>query len=120
MKSLLRPTAIKLVEKSKYLKRIDEFSGSNGFKLVLFMRMMPYFPSVLITALAAVSNISLRNYIIATLIGKFPSTAIEVIVGHDIVNYQQHLLRLTIVGISLVVGYTVVVLIMHRKHKAEK
>ncbi|MEI6284998.1 MAG: TVP38/TMEM64 family protein [Bacillota bacterium] len=118
MKSLLRPTAIKLVEKSKYLKKIDEFSGSNGFKLVLFMRMMPYFPSVLITALAAVSNISLRNYIIATLIGKFPSTAIEVIVGHDLVNYQEHLTRLTIFGIVLIVGYTAAVLIMRRKRKA--
>jgi len=117
MKSLLRPTAQKLVEKSKHLKKIDEFSGSNGFKLVLFMRMIPYFPSVVITALAAISNISLRNYVIATLIGKFPSTAIEVIVGHDLANYHQHLLRLTIVGIALVVGYAVVVIIMRRKHK---
>ncbi|MFA6075551.1 MAG: TVP38/TMEM64 family protein [Negativicutes bacterium] len=115
MKSLLRPTAIALVEKSKYIKKIDEKCGANGFKLVLFMRMIPYFPSVVITALAAVSSISLRNYVIATIIGKFPSTAIEVIVGHDLVNYHEHLLRLTIIGIALIVGYITVAWVMRRK-----
>lgn len=52
------------------------------------------FPSGILTAIGAVSKISTRDYIIANLIGKFPSTALEVVIGHDIVNFQQHSERL--------------------------
>lgn len=59
-------------------------------------RMLPYFPSGILTAIGAVSKISTRDYIIANLIGKFPSTALEVVIGHDIVNFQQHSERLAV------------------------
>ena len=58
--------------------------------------MLPYFPSGILTAIGAVSKISTRDYIIANLIGKFPSTALEVVIGHDIVNFQQHSERLAV------------------------
>lgn len=51
--------------------------------------MLPYLPSGIVTALSALSRIRFRNYVCATLIGKFPSTALEVVVGHDIVNYEK-------------------------------
>ena len=50
----------------------------------------------ILTAIGAVSKISTRDYIIANLIGKFPSTALEVVIGHDIVNFQQHSERLAV------------------------
>ena len=59
-------------------------------------RLLPYFPSGILTAIGAVSKISTRDYIIANLIGKFPSTALEVVIGHDIVNFQQHSERLAV------------------------
>lgn len=56
----------------------------------------------ILTAVGAVSSMSARDYIIANLIGKFPSTALEVVIGHDVVNFQEHSQRLTI--LILVVG----------------
>ena len=117
MKAFLRPTAQRLVEKSRQLRKLNEVSRSKGFKLVLFMRMMPYFPSVIITALAAVSNISLRNYIIATLLGKFPSTAIEVLLGHDMIDYRTHTLRLTLGSIAVVIFYVAAIMAIRRSSK---
>lgn len=55
---------------------------------MLILRAMPYFPSGILTALGAVSRISLKDYALANLIGKFPSTALEVVIGHDVVNYK--------------------------------
>ncbi|MEI6287322.1 MAG: VTT domain-containing protein [Bacillota bacterium] len=118
MKTFLRPTAQKLVKKSRHLRKAVEDSGSNGFKIVLFLRMMPYFPAVVTTALAAVSNISLRNYISATIIGKFPATAIEVLVGHDLIDYRIHGLRLTLVSVSVVIFYVAGILAIHRSRKS--
>ena len=92
MRYILRDTAHKVIEKSELLLKVDDFSGK-----MLFARAIPYFPSGIITALGAISQISLRDYIIANLIGKFPSTALEVIVGHDAVLLQDNLGRLTVV-----------------------
>ncbi len=97
MRYILRDTAHKVIEKSEFLLKVDDFSGKNGLTVMLFARAIPYFPSGIITALGAISQISLRDYIIANLIGKLPSTALEVIVGHDAVLLRDNLGRLTIV-----------------------
>lgn len=97
MRYILRDTAYKIIEKSEFLLKVDDFSGKNGLIVMLFARAIPYFPSGIITALGAISQISLRDYIIANLVGKLPSTALEVIVGHDAVLLQDNLGRLTVV-----------------------
>lgn len=70
--------------------------GHRGFQLILFTRAIPYMPSGLITALSAVSSVSLRDYTLATIIGKLPSVWLEVTLGHDIVSYKEHVFRLTL------------------------
>ena len=64
-----------------------------------FARALPYFPSGILTAIGALSKISVGDYIIANLIGKFPSTALEAVIGHDIVNFKQNSMRLTVLVI---------------------
>lgn len=100
MRFFFRDTAEKIIAKSNSLKHIDEASGRHGLEWMAFARALPYFPSGILTAVGAVSSISVRDYIIANLIGKFPSTALEVVIGHDIVNYQENMDRL---GVLLVV-----------------
>ena len=94
-------TAERLIEKSNSLKHIDEASSKHGLEWMAFARALPYFPSGILTAVGAVSSISARDYIIANLIGKFPSTALEVVIGHDVVNFQEHSQRLTLLIIAV-------------------
>ena len=77
-----------------------------------FARALPYFPSGILTAIGALSKISVRDYIIANLIGKFPSTALEVVIGHDIVNFRQNSMRLTILVIV-----TGIIFFAYKKYK---
>lgn len=105
MRYFLRDTAEKLIQKSKFLLKVDDFSSKNGLVVMLFARTIPYFPSGIITALGAISRISLRDYAIANLIGKFPSTALEVVVGHDAVMLHEHLDRLTIIIVVATIVY---------------
>lgn len=105
MRYILRDTAHKVIEKSEFLLKVDDFSGKNGLVMMLFAKSIPYFPSGIITALGAISQISLRDYIIANLIGKFPSTALEVVVGHDTVLLQDNLGRLAVVVLVATVIY---------------
>ncbi len=96
MRYLFRSTAEKMIAKSSMLMKIDDLSGRKGLQWMAAARMLPYFPSGILTAIGAVSKISTRDYIIANLIGKFPSTALEVVIGHDLVNFQQHSERLAV------------------------
>ena len=101
MRFFFRNTAERLIEKSNSLKHIDEASSKHGLEWMAFARALPYFPSGILTAVGAVSSISARDYIIANLIGKFPSTALEVVIGHDVVNFQEHSQRLTLLIIAV-------------------
>ena len=105
MRYFLRDTADKLIAKSTVLMKVDDFSGKNGFVVMLFARSLPYFPSGVITALGAISKIKPRDYILANLIGKFPSTALEVAIGTDIVNFQENMGRLGIIVVVAGVVY---------------
>lgn len=102
MRFFFRNTAEKIIAKSDSLKHIDEASGRHGLEWMAFARALPYFPSGILTAIGAVSSISIRDYIIANLIGKFPSTALEVVIGHDIVNFKQNSDRLAV--LIIIVG----------------
>ena len=102
MRFFFRSTAEKLIAKSNSLKHIDEASGKHGLEWMAFARALSYFPSGILTAVGAVSSISVRDYVIANLIGKFPSTALEVVIGHDLVNYKEHSERLAILVILVV------------------
>ncbi len=105
MRYFLRDTADKLIAKSTVLMKVDDFSGKNGFVVMLFARSLPYFPSGVITALGAISKIKPRDYILANLIGKFPSTALEVAIGTDIVNFQENMGRLGIIVVVAAIVY---------------
>ena len=115
MRFFFRSTAEKLIAKSNSLKHIDEASGKHGLEWMAFARALPYFPSGILTAIGAVSSISVRDYIIANLIGKFPSTALEVVIGHDLVNYKEHSERLAILVIVVVL-----IFLCYKKYRSRK
>ena len=107
MRSILRETAQKLIAKSKYLTKLDDLSGRKGFQIMLVIRMLPYFPSGIITALGAVSKIQLRDYILANLLGKFPSTALEVVIGYELVTKQRdsrHFILVAVLALFILAG----------------
>ena len=114
----MRDEAEKLITKSNNLKRLDEMSSKGGLTAMALARTLPYFPSGILTALGAVSRMSARDYIIANLIGKFPSTALEVVVGHDVVNFRAHMDRLAVLTTLVIIVYGG--LLYHRKRKEKK
>ncbi len=104
MRNFFRKAAKRLIARKSYLQKLDEFSGRNGFKVVLLARSLPYLPSGIITALGAVSSIRFRDYALASVLGKFPAAVLEVMVGHDLVNYEENLVRLLLVlGLAVLI-----------------
>jgi uncharacterized membrane protein YdjX (TVP38/TMEM64 family) len=65
------------------------------------------------------SHISYRDYAIGCLLGKLPSVAIEVVVGHDVVMLNDHAMRLTILLIVITIVYGGL-WYWHRRQKAKE
>lgn len=90
MRYFLRDSAHALIARSNALQQLEEVSGKNGLAWMIVARAIPFIPSGLITALGAISAIRVRDYVIATFIGKLPSAWIEVTIGHDLASYREH------------------------------
>lgn len=114
MRFYFREAAEKVIAKNAFLAKVDQYSGSKGFIIMLIGRMVPYLPSALINAVGALSSIRLRDYVLASLVGKFPSTGIEAIIGHDIIMQQEDNTRLIVVIIAA--GILIYAAIRYEKH----
>jgi uncharacterized membrane protein YdjX (TVP38/TMEM64 family) len=77
-----------------------------GFFYVLFGRLIPIFPSSIINFGAGVSKISLKHFIFATMLGKFPIIFLESLIVHDLQHlhrYRGRLLFLISIFILLII-----------------
>lgn len=93
------------IAQSPYLKQVDDYSAANGFKALLVARLLPLAPSGIITAVAAISRISVKDFMLATVLGKLPPVVVKVLLGHDLVFAGQHMFRLASVVLVVVALY---------------
>jgi len=80
---------------------VDDYSAENGFKALLIARLLPLAPSGIITAVAAISRMNFRDFMLATVLGKLPPVIIKVLLGHDLVFASENMGRL--IGIIVII-----------------
>lgn len=108
MRTTIRGYALSAIARAGYLGQVDDFSSHNGFRAVFLTRALPYIPSGLVTAASAISCISFKDFFWATLLGKLPSTIVEVMVGHDLADYRNHVNRLVFLAAIATSAYVLV------------
>jgi uncharacterized membrane protein YdjX (TVP38/TMEM64 family) len=88
----------------QFKKRIEE----EGFFYVLLGRLMFVFPSSLVNYGGGISTIKKRDFVLATLLGKFPIILMEAYISHDLQHLNQYrgriLLLLTIFILLIILG----------------
>ncbi|MGZ5191172.1 MAG: VTT domain-containing protein [Flavisolibacter sp.] len=78
-------------------------SGKESFLLILYLRLIPFVPSGLVTFCAAIGNISLLQFGIASSIGKIPALLLEGYSSYQVLEFGwQGKLILTIVAVTLI------------------
>lgn len=103
LRFFFRDTAKKIIRRNRRLKSLDKYSSKKGFEVMLIARMVPYVPSGILNAAGALSSMSLRDYFLASLVGKFPSTGIEAIIGHDAILHEEGMTRIIIVVVFAII-----------------
>ncbi|WP_419879589.1 TVP38/TMEM64 family protein [Brevibacillus centrosporus] len=112
-------TKIKKLQKwkeSKWINTINDSSRMRQMTAIVLLRVNPMIPSGVVNFGAALTRISLLNFMISTLIGKTPSMVFETVVGHDLVFLSENKSRLII---SLLLGSLVFFLFWSKRKKEE-
>ncbi|GAB6180873.1 hypothetical protein JCM14036_21920 [Desulfotomaculum defluvii] len=85
----------------KISKTVNSLSGIKQIYFLTVLRMAPFIPSGLINLLGAITTISFTNFIIATILGKFPSLVLETSFSYNFVTLDKNYFNL---GISIVIA----------------
>jgi uncharacterized membrane protein YdjX (TVP38/TMEM64 family) len=88
----------------KWLGRINQLDRMRQFTAILLARLTPFVPSGIVTFVGAASSMRFADFILATLIGKAPSIALETLVGHDFIFLKQNTSRF-IVTIVIIIAF---------------
>lgn len=102
MRVLFRTMAMHIIKKSRTLSKLEQYET---WQAVAAARAIPYMPNGLVTAISALSSMPFERHLLGSLVGKLPSVALEVCLGHDIVNFGEHSLRLTIIVLAVAIVY---------------
>jgi uncharacterized membrane protein YdjX (TVP38/TMEM64 family) len=79
-------------------KRMEE----HGLFYVLLGRFIPVIPSTAVSLGAGVSKIKIRDFVLGTVIGKFPIIMLESFIGHDLLHFRQYKGRLLLLCLVFV------------------
>ncbi|MGL4741813.1 MAG: TVP38/TMEM64 family protein [Sarcina sp.] len=90
------------LSKYKLIDRIVHSKGTKAAMLIFEARLLPFIPSGFVTFAAAISEVTVVPYTVATIFGKIPSIGIEAVVSYDIININQNFFRLIITIIALI------------------
>ncbi|TVY08715.1 TVP38/TMEM64 family protein [Paenibacillus cremeus] len=91
------------LSKYSHLEVINEKLERHGLLYILLSRVIPVVPSFAINLISAVLKVRRRDFIIGSIIGKFPMIWLESMIGHDLLHFHKYKGRLLIlVGIFLI------------------
>ncbi len=66
------------------IKKFDDSIAQNGFKVILFMRLIPLFQYDAVNFGSGLSKIRFRDYLLATFIGMIPGGFVNALVGDSL------------------------------------
>lgn len=105
---------------------IDQAVGREGWKIVGLTRLSPIFPFNLLNYAYGLTNVSLRDYVLASWIGMMPGTVMYVYIGSlarlgvDAEEASTAQLILRIVGLIATIAVTVYITRIARRALQEK
>lgn len=87
--------------KNNFLRRLKNTKGTDAIFLIIFLRLLPFIPSGLVTMTAAFSKMKLLPFSIASTIGKIPALFIEAYSVYHILNLSAKIQMGLILAILL-------------------
>ncbi|AFS69767.1 SNARE associated Golgi family protein [Exiguobacterium antarcticum B7] len=97
----------------KWTNRLTHQTGWRAFWQILFLRLLPFVPSGLVTFLSATSGVSSVVFLLASTIGKGPALVLEAFTVNQLITHDS-IIPWVIVGVFLMF-YLVFLLVKKRR-----
>lgn len=95
---------IQVLNKYKGLGKFTGLFERNAFLMILFARLIPIIPSIIINIYSALSRVSFVGYAIASSIGKIPAMLLFALIGDSLFTEPRNIIiTLLVYGIFLAV-----------------
>lgn len=79
----------KRISNHPYLQKLSKTKGMEAFYLILSLRIFPFMPSGFVTFSAAIGNVSVLTFILASSIGKLPALLLEAYSVYQIIHWNS-------------------------------
>lgn len=80
----------KVLRQYKNVERVTVLFERNAFLFILFARMIPFIPSIIVNTYAALSRVSFGMYVIPSALGKIPAMLLFVLVGDSLLTEPRN------------------------------
>ncbi len=102
----LKETFKNNLQKYPALERLINAEGKYAFTLLFSLRLLPFVPSGLVTAAAAIGKISFLSFLIVSSVGKIPALLLEAYSVDHVTNFtwQGKLILCVIAGFFIYAG----------------
>ncbi len=96
----------KFLPKYPKIREYEELLFTNGFKTVLFLRLVPLFPFNALNYILGVTRVTFKEFFFGTLIGIVPGTIIYVYLGDSLAMFNLIQIAISVV-LLFALGYIV-------------
>lgn len=83
---------VNVLHRYKRIGKLTELFENNAFLTILFARLIPFIPSIVINTYAALSRVSFTSYAVASSLGKIPAALLFVTVGDNLMSDPKNIL----------------------------
>jgi len=95
--------AVERLQKFPKAQRLLEAKGTEAFLLILYLRLIPFVPSGLVTFAAAVGRVSVTTFALSSSLGKIPALLLEGYSAYELTEFNwQGKLLLTVAALALI------------------
>ncbi|RCW47966.1 TVP38/TMEM64 family protein [Paenibacillus prosopidis] len=93
---------VNVLHRYKRIGKLTELFEKNAFLTILFARLIPFIPSIVINTYAALSRVSFTSYAVASSLGKIPAALLFVTVGDNLMGDPKNILvTISVYGVFL-------------------
>ena len=109
----------KIVKTDGYIQKISGKVENNGFLIMLYIRLIPFFPFNVINYMMGLTPIKHKDYTLATFLGMLPGSFIYVYLTTKAIDIKDNPLGV-IIPVVLLVLLTLVTMLLKKKQKIFK
>jgi uncharacterized membrane protein YdjX (TVP38/TMEM64 family) len=108
VRGVFENTGRNYLSRYKTIEKLTSLFERNAFLAILSLRMLPFVPAQIVNIFSAISQVSSRSFLLATILGKIPVMLVFTLIGKQVAtDPSQLIVTIGLYGIFLLIVYSI-------------